>query len=430
MNLLLIVGCQWGDEGKGKVVDILSEKADLVARYQGGNNAGHTVVVGEKKYILHTIPSGILHEGVKCLIGNGVVIDPIALDKEIAELNQVGIDVADNLMISENAHLIMPYHVELDKMQEKIRGEGKIGTTGRGIGCCYGDKVTRIGIRICDIKNKKNFLEKFRKNMDSLMPSFIKVYGDNLPFDPKELEEKAWTYSEKLLPFIVDGVTVINRYLDSGKKVLCEGAQGILLDIDFGTYPYVTSSNPSPGGVCTGLGIAPMKVSKVVGIVKAYTTRVGSGILPTELLDEDGEMLRKIGAEYGATTGRPRRCGWFDAPAVRRSIQISGINQIVLTKLDVLSCFSKIKICSTYKLNGKNYNLFPIGIEKDAKLEAVYDEIPGWQKSLDDIRTYSDLPKNAKTYIEKIESLLDVEVAVVSVGPRRDQIIFRDNEIF
>lgn len=429
VNLLLIVGCQWGDEGKGKIVDILAEEADLVARYQGGNNAGHTVVIGDKKYILHTIPSGILHEGVKCLIGNGVVIDPISLDKEVEGLRAVGISVGENLMISENAHLIMPYHIELDKMQEKMRGDSKIGTTGRGIGCCYGDKITRQGIRVCDVKNKDIFIKKFKKNMNNLLPQFKNFY-ETLPFNPIELEEKAWTYSEKLQPYIVDGITVVNRYLDNGKKVLCEGAQGIMLDIDFGTYPYVTSSNPSPGGVCTGLGVPPNKITKVIGIVKAYTTRVGSGVLPTELLDEDGEKLRKIGGEYGATTGRPRRCGWFDAPAVRRTVQISGAKHIILTKLDVLSTFPKIKICGAYRFNNKTYNLYPLGIDQENSFEPIYDEVAGWDESLDNITSFEQLPKNAISYVEKIEDMLDVRVSAVSVGPRRDQMIFRDKDLY
>lgn len=429
MNLILVVGCQWGDEGKGKIVDLLAAQADLVARYQGGNNAGHTVVVGDKKYVLHTVPSGVLHKGVKCLIGNGVVINPVSLNEEIEELAKVGILVDDSLMISENAHLIMPYHIELDKLQERLRGEQKIGTTGRGIGCCYGDKVTRIGIRACDIKYKERFMDKFKRNLENLLPLFKSGY-ETLPFKPEELADRAWENSIKLLPYIVDGVTVINRYLDSGKKVLCEGAQGILLDIDFGTYPFVTSSNPSPGGACTGLGIPPGKIANVLGIVKAYTTRVGSGIFPTELIDENGERLRKIGAEYGATTGRPRRCGWFDAPAVRRSIQISGIKQIALTKLDVLTGFEKIKVCSAYRFESKNYNLFPLGIDKDSQIEPIYDEIDGWSEDISEIRSFDKLPKNTKAYIGKLENMLDTKISIISVGPRRDQNIFRDADLF
>ncbi|MCX7625141.1 MAG: adenylosuccinate synthase, partial [Candidatus Sumerlaeaceae bacterium] len=344
MPLVVIVGCQWGDEGKGKVIDFLAHDADWVARYQGGNNAGHTVIVRGEKRILHLIPSGILHPNVKCLIGNGVVVDPQALVEEIQMLEASGVAVRDRLFVSENTHIIMPYHRKLDHMMEARRGANKIGTTGRGIGCAYGDKVARHGIRMHDLRDKDAFARKVA-TFSPFYQHLFQSYGEE-PWSVDDVVEEVWRYRDDILPLIVDGVSLLNEELDKGKKILAEGAQGILLDVDFGTYPFVTSSNPSPGGVCTGLGVPPRKVSKVVGVVKAYCTRVGAGPFPTEMADQLGERLRQWGGEFGATTGRPRRCGWFDCAALRRSLQIGGITNLALMKLDVLSELDEIRVCT------------------------------------------------------------------------------------
>jgi len=422
--LLALIGCQWGDEGKGKVVDFLSSEVDLVARYQGGNNAGHTVVISGKQYILHLIPSGILHPGVDCLIGNGVVVDPLVLREEIQTLEQTGIKVWERLYISQNSHLIMPYHCVLDKAVERLRGKGKLGTTGRGIGYAYSDKALRQGIRAMDLLDKDRFASKVRSVMKFYNLIFAHLSKDET-LDPDEVIETIFPLSEYLKELIVDGVTLVNRSLDQGKNLLAEGAQGVMLDIDFGTYPFVTSSNPTPGGVCSGLGIAPERISSMIGVVKAYTTRVGSGPMPTELSGDTGNLLREKGAEFGATTGRPRRCGWMDTVVLRRTLQITGIKRIAITKLDVLDSFESLKICTAYKYKGEILEYFPFGLEDCEGLEPVYEEVPGWQQDTNQAREPGALPENARRYIERIGEILNAEVAMVSVGPGRVQTIVK-----
>jgi len=429
LPLLVLLGCQWGDEGKGKIVDFLSGDVDLVARYQGGNNAGHTVVIAGKQYIQHLIPSGILHEKTACLIGNGVVVDPEVLREELDTLEKNGISVEGRLFISQNAHLILPYHRLMDKALERMRGKGKIGTTGRGIGCAYGDKITRQGVRVLDLLDPERFARKVEKALDYYRPIFEGILGEQCPTTQAVIDQIG-PLADFIRGFVVDGVSMINRYIEQGKRVLAEGAQGIMLDIDFGTYPFVTSSNPSPGGVCTGLGVGPRKINSILGVVKAYTTRVGAGPLPTELLDDVGEKLRTEGAEFGATTGRPRRCGWFDAVVLRRTLQISGITDIVITKLDVLDSFPEIKICTGYRFQGEILDLFPFGIEEEAEVEPIYETLPGWREKTTGIKQFDSLPENARAYLHRIEQLLDARVAIVSVGPGRENTIMRQDSFF
>ena len=424
MPLLVLFGCQWGDEGKGKIVDVLAGSADLVARYQGGNNAGHTVVVNDKKYILHLIPSGILHPDVACLIGNGVVIDPEVLLQEVRALEEGGLDIRERLLISQNAHLILPYHRLMDKAMEVFRGKGKIGTTGRGIGCAYGDKISRQGIRAIDLLEKDRFAGKLRIALDYYHPIFSKVFDLNCP-SVDEIMDKIFPLSAEIGEMVVDGVSLVNEYLEQDRRVLAEGAQGVMLDIDFGTYPYVTSSNPTPGGVCTGLGVAPQHITDMLGVAKAYTTRVGSGPFPTELFDETGETMRQIGAEFGATTGRPRRCGWFDAAAMRRAVQISGVRDLVITKMDVLDQFETLKICTAYKYKGKTVDIFPFGIEDSGEIEPVYETLAGWKTPTTGAASFDALPQAARDYLARIEELLKVRVVIVSVGPGRENTIIR-----
>ncbi|GIX44699.1 MAG: adenylosuccinate synthetase [Candidatus Sumerlaea sp.] len=428
MPLVVIVGCQWGDEGKGKVIDFLAHDADWVARYQGGNNAGHTVIVDGRKQILHLIPSGILHPNVRCLIGGGVVVDPQALVEEIRLLEASGVSVRDRLFVSETAHLIMPYHRKLDHMMEARRGANKIGTTGRGIGCAYGDKVARQGIRMHDLRNKDVFTRKVATFSPFYQHLFLS-YGED-PWSVEAVVEEVWRYRDEILPLIVDGVTLINEELDHGKKVLAEGAQGILLDVDFGTYPFVTSSNPSPGGVCTGLGVAPRKINKVVGVVKAYTTRVGAGPFATELEDPLGAQLRAWGGEFGATTGRARRCGWFDCVAVRRSLQIGGITNLALMKLDVLSNLDEILVCTHYKVNGRTVDLLPFGLEPEDKVEPIYERFRGWKTPLQGISSFEALPSEARDYVLALEEFIGARMDFISVGPDRSETIFRSEELF
>jgi adenylosuccinate synthase len=406
----------------------LAHDADWVARYQGGNNAGHTVIVDGRKQILHLIPSGILHPNVRCLIGGGVVVDPQALVEEIRLLEASGVSVRDRLFVSETAHLIMPYHRKLDHMMEARRGANKIGTTGRGIGCAYGDKVARQGIRMHDLRNKDVFTRKVATFSPFYQHLFLS-YGED-PWSVEAVVEEVWRYRDEILPLIVDGVTLINEELDHGKKVLAEGAQGILLDVDFGTYPFVTSSNPSPGGVCTGLGVAPRKINKVVGVVKAYTTRVGAGPFATELEDPLGAQLRAWGGEFGATTGRARRCGWFDCVAVRRSLQIGGITNLALMKLDVLSNLDEILVCTHYKVNGRTVDLLPFGLEPEDKVEPIYERFRGWKTPLQGISSFEALPSEARDYVLALEEFIGARMDFISVGPDRSETIFRSEELF
>lgn len=420
MSVSILVGSQWGDEGKGKIVDILSEKFDIVARYQGGANAGHTIVIGEKKYVLHLIPSGILREGVISVIGGGVVIDPVALLEEIKLLEDHGIKVDGRLFISQNAHLIMPYHKLLDSISEK--GSSKIGTTGRGIGPCYIDKYARKGIKIVDLLNKVVLEEKIRKNLEEKNNLLKKVY-DHEELDVDKIVNEYLAFDEIIDKYIRDTSTFLNSEIADGKSVLLEGAQGALLDVDFGTYPYVTSSNPTSGGACTGSGIPPTKIDSVIGIVKAYTTRVGLGPFPTELLDETGEKLRADGAEFGATTGRPRRCGWYDAFLMKYSVMINGIDKVAVTKLDVLSDFDEIKVCVAYERNGKTMKSFPANAAQMDEATPIYETLKGWKKDITEVRSYNELPQETKDYLKFIEEKSGFNVSIISVGPKRSQTI-------
>ncbi len=421
MSVTVLVGSQWGDEGKGKIVDILSENYDIVTRYQGGANAGHTVRIGDKQFILHLIPSGILRDGVVCVIGNGVVIDPSALLEEIELLKKNNFDVEGRLFISHNAHLIMPYHKLLDSINES--GGNKIGTTGRGIGPCYIDKYARKGIKIVDLLNRKALEEKIRANLKEKNNLLKKVY-EHEELDVEEIIKQYVEFDKIIDKYVKDVPSFLNNAIAEGKSVLLEGAQGALLDVDHGTYPYVTSSSPTSGGACTGTGIPPTKIDSVIGIVKAYTTRVGYGPFPTELLDDEGENLRKIGAEYGATTGRPRRCGWFDAFLVGYSAMINGIDSVAVTKLDVLGGFDEIKVCVGYELNGKQIKSFPTDVERLSKVNPIYETLPGWKSDISDCLSYSELPENTKSYLNFIAKKSGIKIKIISVGPKRQQTFF------
>ena len=420
MSVTVIVGSQWGDEGKGKIVDLLSSQVDIVVRYQGGANAGHTIQIGDKQYIFHLIPSGILHEQVICVIGNGVVIEPQALLDEIEMLEKHGIDIKGRLFISHNAHIIMPYHKLLDSINEK--GSQKIGTTGRGIGPSYIDKYARKGIRIADLLNKGTLKEKIRQNLEEKNNLFKKVY-DHAELDVDEIIDECIRFDERIDSFITDTSAFLNDAIEKKKSILLEGAQGALLDVDHGTYPYVTSSNPTSGGACTGSGIPPTKISNVIGIVKAYTTRVGLGPFPTELFDEDGEKLGRIGAEFGATTGRPRRCGWFDAFLVDYSRKINGIDRAVITKLDVLGYFDEIKVCTGYEIDSKKLEYFPTSEAELNAAEPVYETLKGWNADISNVRSYDELPQEAKEYLTFISMKCGFEIKYISVGPKRSQTI-------
>jgi adenylosuccinate synthase len=421
MPVQIIVGAQWGDEGKGKIVDHLSEKIDIVARYQGGANAGHTVVIGDRQYVLHLIPSGIFHPQVTCVIGNGVVIDPIALMDEIKQLQQLKIEISGRLLISHNAHLIMPYHKLLDTIREQTTE--KIGTTGRGIGPAYIDKFMRVGIRIVDLLDRDVFVTKLKRNIEEKNQILKKIYG-NPELDVDKIVNEYEEFDKQIDEYVTDSALFLNKALREGKQILAEGAQGALLDVDHGTYPFVTSSNPTSGGACTGLGIPPTSVTSIMGVVKAYTTRVGNGPFPTEQLNEIGETLRKNGGEYGATTGRPRRCGWFDAVALRYSAMINGITHIAVTKLDVLDDFDHLKVCTGYMLNGKMLKSFPTNIRSLETLTPVYETFEGWKSPTSSIRSFNDLPAKARIYLNALASFTGTKLQIVSVGPRRDQTIF------
>ncbi len=417
MSVRIIVGAQWGDEGKGKIVDMLSEQADIVARYQGGANAGHTIVFNGTKYVLHLIPSGILHPGTHCVIGNGVVIDPVALLDEIAMLEGMGISIEGRLHISHKAHLIMPYHKMMDAARE--RQAGSIGTTGRGIGPAYNDKALRIGIRIVDLLDRDILGEKIRTNLAEKNQILQALY-DVAPLDVDAMIEEYVAFDSRIDPYITDTTALLNNALKDGKRVLAEGAQGALLDLDHGTYPFVTSSNPTSGGACTGLGIPPTSITSVMGVVKAYSTRVGNGPFPTELHDATGELLRSEGHEFGATTGRSRRCGWLDIPALKYSIMINGISEIALTKLDVLGVFDEIKICTGYSLDGTPVKNFPADVRTLDRLTCDYVTLKGWNCALDGISSFDALPAAAKIYVETIERLLETSITWVSTSPARE----------
>ncbi len=420
MPNIVVVGAQWGDEGKGKVIDLLTPDYSYIVRYQGGHNAGHTVVVGQEKFILHLVPSGILRKNKICIIGNGVVVDPKALIDEIEILNSKGVNTEGRLFISEQAHVIFPYHRTIDELKEIKKGKLKIGTTKKGIGPCYADKVARLGIRIIDLLNEKVFAEKLRQNLTEKNAILKTLYGfSGFSFD--DIYNDYIKYIEIIESYIADTSLMLNEAIRKKKSIIFEGAQGTLLDVDYGTYPFVTSSSATAGGACTGAGVGPTKIDKVIGIVKAYTTRVGEGPFPTEF---PGDLMKKIrakGAEFGATTGRPRRCGWFDAVLVKRSIMVNGIREIVVTKLDVLDELPKINICTAYKYKEKIYKNFPNDLEVLEHCEPVYQEYDGWEIDTTNIRSFIKLPRNAKIYLKEIQKLLKTKIVLISVGSERKQ---------
>lgn len=422
MPVLVVVGAQWGDEGKGKIIDLLTERADIVARYQGGHNAGHTVVVGEDSFVLHLIPSGILHKGKMCIIGNGVVVDPAALLEEMGGLKKRGLNVGQNLLISKNAHLIMPYHRALDIASENLKGEKKIGTTGRGIGPAYADKISRRGIRMVDLLHPEVFREKLACNTGEANFLLERFYNA-APVQLDQIYEEYMGYAAQLKNFLCDTTQVMHEAVRKKKKILAEGAQGTNLDVDHGTYPFVTSSSPTAGGACTGLGVPPQSITEVMGIVKAYTTRVGGGPFPTEERGEVGELLRKRGHEFGATTGRPRRCGWADTLVIRHAARVNGMTSMAITKLDILDTFDEIKICVGYKYNRKVYEEMPCELHILENAEPQYITMPGWKQSTVGIKKYDALPKKAQRYLEKLSKLCGVKPAIISTGPRRDETI-------
>lgn len=427
MSCVVVVGTQWGDEGKGKLVDLLTQHADVVVRFQGGNNAGHTLVVGRDKFILHLIPSGILHSGKKCLIGNGVVVDLEVLHKEVLALRDRGVPVGpENLGLSEKAHLILPYHKHLDLAREVQKGKASIGTTGRGIGPCYEDKVARVGVRVTDLLDPEVFAGKVRANLiekNFLFEQFFKVST----IDPEEILKTYGPLADFIRPYVTNVSIRIDEALAQDKKVLFEGAQGTHLDIDHGTYPYVTSSNPVAGSVCPGAGVGPNKIQSVLGIVKAYTTRVGGGPFTAELTDDIGSALREKGGEYGATTGRPRRCGWLDTVILSDSARLNGLSHLAITKLDVLTGLKTIKICTGYSWNGKVLTSVPAQLKVLQDCRPIYEEWEGWSEPLENIRRREDLPQATKNYLNRIEELVKVPIGLISVGPDREETLFLYN---
>ncbi len=425
---LAIIGMQWGDEGKGKIVDLLAPKFDIVTRFQGGNNAGHTIKVKGETVILHTVPSGALHPGVMNVIGNGVVVNPPALIKEIELLADFGINLENRLYISDRCHLTLPLHLARDKGSEQKRGSKKIGTTSKGIGPTYGDKIMRRGIRAGDLISE-DYKKIITPNIEANLDRIQRLYKAEVP-SLDEIIKEIETWRKRLNPFIADTGLYLNESMDDGKKILFEGAQGTMLDVDHGTYPYVTSSSSTTGGIPIGTGIAPKKIGKILGIVKAYTTRVGSGPFPTELSCDDGEKLRKMGSEFGATTGRPRRCGWFDLVVARYSIRLNGVDFIALTKLDVLDTFEEIKVCTGYRTGNEVLENFPADISKLESVEPVYEIFPGWMESTAGTSGFNDLPENARKYVKTLEKLMNCPIAVISTGAARSEHIFCENSYF
>ena len=413
----VVVGSQWGDEGKGKIVDVLSNKMDMVIRFQGGNNAGHTVVVNGEKTILHLLPSGILNKDSLCVIGPGVVIDPFVLLEEIEILEKRNLSV-NHLRISDRAHLIMPYHIKLDTLNEQRLANNKIGTTKRGIGPCYADKYSRIGIRVCDLKDFDTFKQRLKDVLPIKNEEIVKLHNEQ-PFDYDEIVNKFASIREKLLPMIIDSVVLVNDYIKNNKNILFEGAQANMLDINYGTYPYVTSSSPTSAGVLEGCGVSPRALDKIIGVVKAYSTRVGEGPFVSELNDDMGNLIREVGKEYGATTGRPRRCGWLDLVVVKQAWLINGLTDLVLTKIDVLSNIDIIKVCVGYKIDDKEIDYIPASLKDYSKAIPVYKEFKGWNEDITNVRDFNDLPINCKNYINFIKEYTNTDIALISVGPER-----------
>lgn len=421
MSTVVISGAQWGDEGKGKIVDYLAQQADTVVRFQGGSNAGHTVAVNGEEYKLRLLPSGILYKGTTCIIGNGVVVDPQCLLEEIDSMNSRGIDTS-GIRLSNRAHVVMPWHKLIDELGEELRGENKIGTTKRGIGPCYIDKADRIGIRVCDLIDSEEFAVKVREVLRVKNLTLQKVYN-HAPLNADEIISEYESYAERLRPFVCDTITLLNAQIDAGKKVLFEGAQATMLDIDYGTYPYVTSSHPISGGVGIGAGVAPKKIDTVIGVVKAYCTRVGEGPFPTEQLNDIGDRLRTAGHEFGTVTGRPRRTGWLDACVVKYAGQLSGTDYMAVTRLDILDSFDEIKMCTAYRVNGEVINEIPASLKVLAQVEPVYETFEGWKTDISSVRRYEDLPLNARRYLERMAEVTGIKLGIVSVGPNRDQTI-------
>jgi adenylosuccinate synthase len=423
MNIA-VLGAQWGDEGKGKIVDLLTRHFSIVARYQGGHNAGHTVYAGGRKFVLRLLPSGILHDGITCVIGNGLVVDPQALFSEIDELSSAGIPVGDRLVISDKAHLILPYHRELDLLSEARRGERRIGTTSRGIGPAYEDKIARRGVRVGDLANTDSLAEAVQQNVAARN----RLIADSTMDWRQVIEElnKAWA---RMQPWVTDVSLFLHRAREAARSIMFEGAQGTLLDIDHGTYPYVTSSNATIGGVCTGLGVGPQAIDGVRGVAKAYTTRVGEGPLPTELTGDLGNRLRETGQEFGAVTGRPRRCGWYDAVAVRYAVRVNGLNALALTKLDVLDGLGELKVCTSYRCRGATLTEMPGDLAQLSACEPVYETLPGWTSASAGVRDFEKLPREARSYIGRLEEITGVPAAVISTGSAREDTIIRDGSV-
>lgn len=428
MSTVVISGAQWGDEGKGKIVDYLAAQADTVVRFQGGSNAGHTVTVNGEEYKLRLLPSGILYKGTTCVIGNGVVVDPQTLLEEIDSMKARGVDTS-GIKLSNRAHVVMPWHKLFDELGEKMRGENKIGTTKRGIGPCYIDKADRIGIRVCDLIDREEFALRVAQVIQMKNLILEKVYN-HAPLNADEIIREYEGYAERLRPFVCDTIALLNAEVDAGKKILFEGAQATMLDIDYGTYPYVTSSHPISGGVGVGAGVAPKKIDKVFGVVKAYCTRVGEGPFPTEQLNEIGDKLREAGHEFGTVTGRPRRTGWLDACVVKYAGQLSGTDYMAVTRLDILDDFDEIKMCTAYKVDGEILNEIPASLKVLAKVEPVYETFAGWKTDISKIRRYEDLPANAKKYLERMAEVTGIALGIVSVGPNREQTIVLAENIF
>jgi adenylosuccinate synthase len=428
MPVLSVIGTQWGDEGKGKILDLIAERADVVVRYQGGANAGHTVVVGQEKFVFHLLPSGILHAGKRNVIANGVVLDAGQLLQEIDGFEKRGIEIRGRLFVSAAAHLVFPYHKALDRASEGVKGGTKIGTTGRGIGPAYADKIARTGLRVGDLYDLHRFDERLAANVAEKNRVLQALYGAE-PLDLGAIRDEFRDYARRLEPYVADTFHLLRDALDAGQYVFVEGAQGILLDVDFGTYPFVTSSNSSALGISAGTGISPKRVGEVIGVAKAYTTRVGEGPFPTELPPDEAEVLRKKGEEYGATTGRPRRCGWFDGVATRFAVEVNGVDSLALTKLDTLSGFDRLKVCTAYAAGAAGSaaatERFPCGTVRLENVRPVYEELAGWQEPLSGVRRFADLPRAARDYVDFIEDFLRVRATIVSVGPARDQTIPR-----
>ena len=419
MTSVVVVGTQWGDEGKGKITDFLSQDAEVIARYQGGDNAGHTIVIDGKKFKLHLIPSGIFFPEKISVIGNGVVVNPKSLVKELEYLHAEGVST-ESLRISDRAHVILPYHIKLDQLQEAAKGDNKIGTTNKGIGPAYMDKAARVGIRIADLLDKEIFADRLKTNLAEKNRLFSKMYeSEELSFE--EIFEEYYAYGQQIKQYVTDTSVILNDALDAGKRVLFEGAQGVMLDIDQGTYPFVTSSNPVAGGVTIGSGVGPSKINKVVGVCKAYTSRVGDGPFPTELFDEVGERIREVGHEYGTTTGRPRRVGWFDSVVLRHSRRVSGITDLSINSIDVLTGLDTVKICTAYELDGEKITEYPANLDQLRRCKPIFEELPGWTEDITGCRSLDELPENARNYLERISELCGVHISIFSVGPDREQ---------